>query len=157
MNDIDEIIKKIEYASSAENSLKEFINWVLGIAIGISTLLITNFIELKFSCFVITHLLKITIILALINTLYIGFVKYLFYVRETIINITHGEIKKLFLFAEINNKSKEDIEPELSGLLDKRANEFNKIESIGKLFNYSLIFTLIIILFICILVIAKLY
>ncbi len=141
INNFEKVLNEIEYADRAEKSLKEFNNWILGISIGISALIITQYKDFNIdNCFVlITY--KIILTLSMLNTLLVGTSKYLIYVRDTRLSIYYGKMKKLIILAQTRNTPIEEVKEEFNKLYEERIVEFNKIEAHGRLLNISLLTT----------------
>lgn len=123
------------YADKAEKSLKEFNNWILGISIGITALIITQLKELTVEVLWIHVAYKITLGISMANSLFVGFTKYLIMVRETKLGIYEGTIQKLK--SETKDTGDELVQLNI---------EFNKIIFHGKLLNYTLVTTIIVVL-----------
>lgn len=150
----DEVFEQIKYSDKAENSLKEFNNWILGISIGIFVMLIFQIKEYdiaKNNFLKIIHI--ILVILSIINTFLVGYNKYKILKRDTILDIKYGLMKKISINSNIKyqkTEKKEDIErdlekdkEEMSKIFNDWVFEFNKIKIIGDIFKVTIITTLI--------------
>ena len=147
MRNFDEIFEEYQYADKAEKSIKEFSNWILGISIGICTVLLFKMNEFDVAKITCGKFIYIQIvILSLISTLISGYTKYRIYNRDIGMSVLHGELKKLLIFSKINNRKEEDVKAEWTVIFDKWVKEFNKIKPVGKLVNISSILTFVTIL-----------
>jgi hypothetical protein len=135
------IMTDIQYADKAEKSLKEFNNWILGVSIGICALIITQLKTAGSGSCIMQIIFKSILTVAMLNVLFVGINKYLLYVRDTKMNIAYGKMKKIFVFAEIRQTPKDDVKANFESIYSDWTNEFNKIETHGKLLNVSLITT----------------
>ena len=123
------------YADKAEKSLKELNNWIFGISIGFTALIITQLKEVIIESLWIHVTYKIILGISMLNTLFVGFTKYLIMIRETKLGIYEGTIHKLKL-------EKRDIH-EVS---EKLKLEFDTIKCHGKLLNWTIVSTIIVVL-----------
>lgn len=160
MTHFDEIFEQLKYSDKAENSLKEFNNWILGISIGIFVMLIfqiKGYDIAKNNCIKFTYV--ILVIVSMINTFLVGYNKYKILKRDTILEIKYGTMKKISIYSKIKyEKSNTESNPErikereieidkdkveMSKVFSEWASEFNKIKRIGEFFNITIITTLI--------------
>lgn len=130
-NDIEEF----DYGDKAEKSLKEFNNWIFGISIGITALILTQLKDVIIEVLWIHLAYKIILGFSMMNSFFVGFTKYLIMVRETKLGIYDGTIKKLKL--EVRD---------IREVSEKRNLEFNKITYHGKLLDWTLATTIIVVL-----------
>lgn len=92
MTNFEKDFEAVQVAERASKSLKEFSDWIFGISIGISTLLITQFDsinELNETFY------KLMIILSLGNILYSGINKYFLLRRAVKIDLLYTEMRKI--------------------------------------------------------------
>ena len=132
-NKID--IEEFDYGDKAEKSLKDFNNWIFGISIGITALIITQLKEVIVEDLCIHVAYKIILGISMMNSLFVGFTKYLIMVRETKLGIYDGTIKKL----KLKDRN-------LTEVSEKRNHEFDKITYHGKLLNWTLATTIFVVL-----------
>lgn len=147
MTNFDNIFEEIQYSGKAEKSLKEFSNWIFGISIGITALLIFQMKGFDLSKFCYSKLIYLIIVgYSMLNILLTGFNKYLILRRDTIMSIKYGNLKKLVVFSKINDKKQDEIKEDWSKVFNEWTTEFNKIKTIGQILNLTIITTSISIL-----------
>ena len=142
MTDFDELFDKFQHSEQTVKSYREFINWVLGISIGICAITIFNIRDLNL-CFCILIYYKVIIIMTMLNTLITGYAKYYIHMRDINMNTLYGSLKKLSTFSKINNTKQEVIKEKWTTITNQWAIEHNKITTIAKLLNISIITTVI--------------
>jgi hypothetical protein len=147
MTNVDDIFSRYYFSEKAETPLKGFSNWILGISFGICSLLIFKTKELNLSNPVILKTIYISIVvISMANLLLSGYVKYLLLKRDVSMGVIFSELKKIELFYNpdnTNQQKKKETEEKKDTLATSWASQFNKIGLIGKLFNVSLLTTLI--------------
>jgi len=134
----EEIFDEYTFTKRADDSLKSYSNWLLGISLGLAAALIsliTN--ENK----ILWHFL-IPLILVFIGILINGFIKRKIFLREIRMNTLFGELKKIKIVreartqAKLNTDDKSDLD-KWSDAFNKYTTEINKIAGIGKNLNWA--------------------
>jgi hypothetical protein len=142
MEDFDTIFEKFQIAEKTETSIKEFSNWLLGISIGLCALMISLTDRLSISSASFTKPLFISILVfSMLNVFITGITKYLIFKRETKMMISRGVLKKIALFHQIQKNSTFN-RTEWDKHFTNWSTEYNKLSSITKLFNTSIIMNL---------------
>lgn len=140
----DEIFDKFNFSLKAEKSTIEFSNWILGISVGISALLISQFSEFDFTIICFSKLLyKGILLFSMLNTFLTGYNKFIILKRNIVMNINLGLLKKtVILSSKDKSKTEETIKKEWDLLFDDWCLAYNKIKRIGDILRYSIITTL---------------
>ena len=142
MEDFDTLFEKFQIAEKAEKSIKEFSNWLFGISIGLCALLVSLTDRLSSSIMsYIKPLFVIILVLSMTNVFITGITKYLIFRRETRMMISFGALKKIALFVQIQ-KSQFD-RTEWDKHFADWATEYNKLTSINKFLNASIIMNMV--------------
>jgi len=142
MEDFDTVFEKFQIAEKTEASIKEFSNWLFGISIGLCALMISLTDRLSISSVNFIKPLFVSIlVLSMINVLITGITKYLIFRRETRMMISRGVLKKIALFHQIQKESPFN-RTEWDKHFTNWSTEYNKLSSITKFFNTSIIMNL---------------
>jgi len=142
MEDFDTVFEKFQIAEKTEASIKEFSNWLFGISIGLCALMISLTDRLSISSVIFIKPLFISIlILSMINVFITGITKYLIFRRETRMMISRGVLKKIALFHQIQKESTFN-RAEWDKHFTDWSTEYNRLSSINKFFNTSIIMSL---------------
>jgi hypothetical protein len=147
MADTSKIIENFSTFEKAEKSISAFSNWIFGISSAVCVFVILkiegndmyNYKEL--SCLIIG-----LIIIAMANTLFTGILKYFVIKREIAMGIKLGLVKKMIMMKEIDGKDDIETRNKMGQNIDAWFTEHNKMASIGRALNISVITTLISIL-----------
>ena len=147
MENFDDLFEELVSPKKAEEPLKEFSNWVLGISVGLCAFLISESNDLiGQSCRSHKTLYLIILILSMLNTIFCGFNKYLILKRESILSVKQAIFRKImsrFNLKQIEfNKANEEWEIHMK-IWRK---EFVKITSIEFILNMTLLLTVVTIL-----------
>lgn len=146
MVDYNKILDQINFAEKSEKSLKEFSNWIFGIAIAFCSLLIFQFKNFDFSTYMYAkYSYKGLVIYSMVALLLAGLIKYLILNRENKMNIYYGTLLKLIALQA--TKSKEELKVEWDEAFQKWINEHNKIKLMAQGLNVAIVFTLLLVLF----------
>jgi len=140
----EEIFDEYTFTKRAEDSLKNYSNWLLGISLGLAAALIsliTNETE-------ILWYFLIPIILVFIGILINGFIKRKIFLREIRMNTLFGELKKIKILreartqAKLNTNDKSDYD-KWNNSFNEYTSESNKIVEIGKNLNWATYLTFV--------------
>ncbi|MFV8226223.1 hypothetical protein [Christiangramia aquimixticola] len=138
----EDIFDEYNYTERLENSLQNYLNWLLGISIGLGAVTFSAMDNLNDN-----YLYSIlTFIFILFGILFNGIVKFLIHRREIKMNIAFGELKKIKILREANKEIRktgnnlEDVK-KWEKSFSKYTLENNKIIYIAKLINLSSIIT----------------
>ena len=142
MEDFETIFAKFQISDNTEKSIKEFSNWLFGISIGLCALMVSLTDRLSISSIsFIKPMFVIILVLSMVNVFVTGITKFLIFRRETRMMISIGALKKIALFVQIQ-KSQFNRTEWYKHFTDW-ANEYNKLTSINKFFNTSIIMNMI--------------
>lgn len=142
--DYYKILDQINYAEKAEKSLKEFSNWIFGISIGVSSLLIfqiKGFDLTKY--YYASSIYKGIVIYSMITIFFAGFIKYLILNRENKLSILYGVLLKLIVLKA--NKTTEELKIEWDKTFSEWAEEHNKLKLMSQGLNISIVLTLLLV------------
>jgi len=134
----EEIFDEYTFTKRAEDSLKSYSNWLLGISLGLAAALISLITDENK---ILWHFL-IPLILVFIGILINGFIKRKIFLREIRMNTLFGELKKIKIVreartqAKLNTDDKSDLD-KWSDAFNKYTTESNKIAGIGKNLNWA--------------------
>ena len=144
MTNLDEIFNQIQFSDKAEKSLEDFSNWIFGISIGICAILIFQIKDFNLSKYCFNKIFYISIVIfSMINSLLVGYNKYLILKRATMMGVQYGVLRKLAFFSKIKEKKPDEIAKEAELIFSKWSSEYNIIKKIGRIHNITLITTLI--------------
>lgn len=147
MENFDNLFEELVSPKKAEDPLKEFSNWILGISIGLCVFLISESSDLLVQfCKSFKSLYIVILILSMLNVFLCGLNKYLILKRESILSVKQAIFRKImsrFTLKQIEfNEANADWEKHM----EVWRIEFDKIRSIEYILNITLILTLITIL-----------
>ncbi|MBN2395776.1 MAG: hypothetical protein JXC36_04850 [Candidatus Atribacteria bacterium] len=142
MEDFETVFAKFQISEKTERSIKEFSNWLFGISIGLCALMVSLTDRLSISSIsFIKPMFVIILVLSMVNVFVTGITKFLIFRRETRMMISVGALKKIALFVQIQKSQFNKTE------WDKHfadwATEYNKLTSINKFFNTSIIMNIV--------------
>jgi len=143
MDDFDTLFEQFQFAQKAEASIKEFSNWLFGISIGLCALMISVIDRLCVpKTGLIIALFIIVLVLSMINVFLTGFTKFLIFRRETRMMTSYGILKKMAFFHRIQQGSTLDQE-KFEQYFKDWSTEHNKLSSITRFFNISILLNFI--------------
>ena len=144
--------EKINYSDRYEKSIRDMNNWLLGISLGIFTILAFKFDSKElfekesFKFFYITIL-----VFSLFNIGLVGLTKYLIITRELSMNKSYSLMKKHQYFMnllieksktdDVNEKKYNDLREKFNNSLKSYLSRFNDISRIEKMTVWSIIST----------------
>lgn len=138
----EDIFNEYNYTERLENSLQSYLNWLLGISIGLGAVVYTTVDKMEDK----NYYFIITFILILIGILFNGIIKYLIHNREIKMSVAFGELKKIKILREankelINTKNNMQDASKWQQSFSKHSLQSDKINSIAKLITFSTIIT----------------
>jgi hypothetical protein len=145
MSEIADIMERYNFSSKMQKPINDFSNWLFTIAIGLFAFFIGGFEKvLSVDNSWINIFFLFLSISNMLNVLLSGYIKYLIINREIKMNQYEGQLNKAIFFTKRN---KESDEVYLANVVHEHSSkwmkESDKISSIGKLFNISIILTLL--------------
>ncbi len=144
--DYEKSLDSLKFSEKAEKSLKEFSNWILGISIGLCSLLLFKSIEFDFNIYENASLYyKYLLIYSMITVIACGFSKFLILDRETKLNIGYGILQK-HLFVDKKHFTEEEFMIHWNQILDNWTKEHNRLKFVAQFSYFASILTLILLL-----------
>lgn len=136
----EDIFDKYTYIDNVGSSLRSYSNWLLGISIGLATVLIT--ISMRYEN--IDLLVMIPLVLVFGGILFNGYIKREFFIREIKMNVYLGKLKKMLVLYRVNNQDSSKIDKEKwDQIFNEYWNESEKLFKIGRYMDYSSFLTFI--------------
>jgi len=121
--------------SSTEIALKNLSNWVLGINLGLFTIIILkiqDILEIKEN----PIFYKILIILSLISLSYSGLIKHRFLLRDKMIHILNDSMRIELKYGKIDRAK-------IGEAIDEKYKYLSEIQKLDKMINYSIILSFV--------------
>ena len=149
MESFDIFFEQFRYSDQADKSIKNFANWIFGISIGFSTILIFQMKDFELSKYCFSkEIYLILIFFSMLNLLFSSYLKYLIHNRDVNMSIKYGSLKKLVSITKlktfntiISENIKDDFKKKLDVLLGEWFVEVGKIKKIGTLLEISIFTT----------------
>src|SRR5690625_517168 len=150
----EDIFDKYTYIDNVGSSLRSYSNWLLGISIGLATVLIT--ISMRYEN--IDLLVMIPLVLVFGGILFNGYIKREFFIREIKMNVYLGKLKKMLVLYRVNNQDSSKIDKEKwDQIFNEYWNESEKLFKIGRYMDYSSFLTFINVIITVIVILFMLY
>jgi hypothetical protein len=135
--DYSKYLDRISFSEKAEKSLKEMSNWVLGISLGMCSLLLFKANEFDMSKYLnAINCYKIVVIFSLLTVFMTGLSKYLILRRESRLNIAYGMLLKL-LYIQKDILPIEEFKTNWNDTFVGWTNEHNKLNSTARILKIS--------------------
>lgn len=142
MDEINNLLKKFKFSEVAEKSIKEFSNWIFGIAIGICSLLIIDINKTNTSTCFDKYLFLILVGISFINCFIAGYVKYSIFIRHIRLSTKEGELMKIKFDYELHPENQNELNKKIDPIVNDWCNSYNSIKRIGWWMNIAIISTI---------------
>lgn len=134
-----ESLEFLEFADKTEKSLRDFVNWVLGVSLGCFTLLILQLKQTNDGLSYLVVIYKVIVGISLFAIVVSGLTKYHLMRRENRLSSIYSSLLKITTLNGL--KPSEKFSTERSELYDEWYKEFNKITMMTQFLNASIIIT----------------
>lgn len=152
--DYEKSLDSLKFSEKAEKSLKETNNWILGISVGLCSLLLFKSTQFDLNTYEKASIFyKILLSYSLITVLVCGFSKYLILKRETKLNIGYGVLQKS-LFVDKKHFTEKEFMIHWNETLDSWTTEHNRLKFVAQFSNFGSLLTIILVILTTILVIT---
>jgi hypothetical protein len=147
MEEFDKAFEEFARPNKAEDALKEFSNWILGISFATCAFLITESKDLIGQyCNQHKLLFKFILIVSMLNALISGFNKYFILNRDAALSGKQDILKHIVIQLKLNKIGFDQAKADWDRNMQDWSREFSKMMIIVNVLKFSIISTLITIL-----------
>ena len=142
MENFDKSFEELFWPNKPEESIKEFSNWIMGIAFANCAFLISESNRIT-DCHCNSHkaLFIFILILAMLGALISGFNKFLILKRDIFLSIKQQIFKAILVDYKLNKIPQNEAINQWEALRKEFNSKFKKIEIIGLILNISILLT----------------